>query len=160
MHDHRRFDVGKSFWPGILTLARSLLPYSFWSSSRSKTKATMAKTRTPITKPAAYRSKMAIDRRHLRNGAGAGRYKDVVTRVRLLCPSRNTSPARLVPDGPKNLREAWSTGESQKQVYAAAVLPDGVNSCRMRSEPRYTKSCSRFLADCGTRHLFDPPFFV
>ena len=100
----------------------------------------MSQTKTPINKPAAYRSNMAIELRHPRAGAGARRYKDVLTRVRPLCPSRGTSPARLMPHGRKNVREPWSTQESQKQVYAAAILPDGINGRIMRSDERYTKT--------------------
>lgn len=99
----------------------------------------MAKTKTPIIKPAAYRTNMPIELRHLewRRGTEVQRcgYEGG-----LLCPSRSTSPARLMPNSRKHLREQWSTRESQRQVYAVAILPDGINGRIMRSDRQYMKT--------------------
>jgi hypothetical protein len=72
-HDHRRtLKYEKNVLSRKIDTELKLFPYSCRSSSRSMTKATMAKTRTPITKPAAYRSNMAMELRHLKMVPGQG----------------------------------------------------------------------------------------
>jgi hypothetical protein len=67
-----RLNTRKMFLSRKIDTELKLFPYSCRSSSRSMTKATMAKTRTPITKPAAYRSNMAMELRHLKMVPGQG----------------------------------------------------------------------------------------